>query len=138
MKKTKKRPKKSKLPPPQSIPEKTNPIGRPRKDLNKENLKFLMRFKPSVYDVMGYFDISRNALDMFLKREFDMSFRTFREVNMSSTRLLIQQMAIQKAQQGDNGMIYFTLKNLAGWKDDPDSTDHEEEIDELEFSEGKE
>lgn len=108
----------------------SNVMGRP-KVFNKkklEELQKLMRFKPRLIDAAAWFDCGKTTVEDTIREHFDMTFREFREKYMVKTRMALQQKAINMAMGGDRIMLLFTLKNLCGWQDNPDSFDDEDEL----------
>jgi len=92
-------------------------MGRPKKEINLEQLKALMRLKPTQKDTAAFFECSEDVIERRIKAEFGCSFADFRDQNMVHTRFSLIRKAIQKAEGGDNCMLIFCLKNLCGWVD---------------------
>jgi len=93
-------------------------MGRPKKDISIEQLKTLMRLKPTIEDTAAFFEVHPDTILKFIKREIGpLTFSEFREQNMVHTRFSLIRTAIDKAERGDNVMLIFCLKNLCGWKD---------------------
>lgn len=90
-------------------------IGRPRKEIDSDQLEKLMGFRPSLFDVSGFFKCSREHIIKHIRAEYDMTFKEFRSTFMSNRKLALIQVAMGKAEKGDNEMIKFCLVNLAGW-----------------------
>lgn len=111
-------------------------LGRKFIPIDKHQLEKLMGFRPSLYDVAGFFKVSRDKIQHFIRDEYDMEFKEFRSTYMSGTKLSIIQKAVKKAHNGDNEMIKFCLNNLAGWTNGyasrPDF-DEEDFIDEIQW-----
>lgn len=82
-----------------------------------EQLKQLMRLKPSLLDTAAFFECGQTTIEDTIKKEWGLTFREFREQNMVHTRLAIVRKAIEKAKSGDNVMLIFCLKNLCKWSD---------------------
>jgi hypothetical protein len=91
------------------------PRGRPEAQIDKPQLEQLMGYRPSMYDVSGFFKVSRTTMNDFIKKEYGMVFKEFRATYQSKMKLNLIQKAIFKAQNGDNEMIKFCLINLGGW-----------------------
>jgi dihydroxyacetone kinase DhaKLM complex PTS-EIIA-like component DhaM len=89
----------------------------PRKQINFEQLKALMRLKPTQKDTAAFFECSEDTIERIIRKTCDLTFAEFREQNMVHTRFSLIRKAIQKAENGDNVMLIFCLKNLCGWKD---------------------
>jgi hypothetical protein len=92
-------------------------MGRPKKEINLEQLKALMRLKPTQKDTAAFFECSEDTIDNVIKKNFKCTFSEFRDQNMVHTRFSLIRKAIQKAENGDNCMLIFCLKNLCGWVD---------------------
>ena len=92
-------------------------MGRPETEINEQKLRALLRMKPSLDDTAAFFQCSTKTIERFIKQNFDVTFVEFRDQNMVHTRLSLIRKAIQKAENGDNIMLIFCLKNLCGWKD---------------------
>jgi AraC-like DNA-binding protein len=91
--------------------------GRPRKEIKEEQLKAIMRLKPSLDDVAAFFGCSIDTVKKRIKELSGENFTRFRQQNMVHTRFSLIRKAIQKAENGDNTMLIFCLKNLCGWAD---------------------
>lgn len=92
-------------------------MGRPKKEINLEQLKALMRLKPTQKDTAAFFECCEDTIDNVIKKHFKCTFSEFRDQNMVHTRFSLIRKAIQKAEGGDNCMLIFCLKNLCGWVD---------------------
>lgn len=115
--------------------------GRPKVPINKDQLEQLMGYRPSLFDVSGFFKCSRETIIRFITKEYGMTYKEFRSTYMSGMKLSLIQKAIAKARgtdgnpRGDNDMLKFCLINLAGWvngnaqKNEFDDEDFVEEID---------
>lgn len=97
-------------------------MGRPAKDINPQQLKALMRLKPSLADTAAFFECTERTIENVVKTHFSLTFFDFREQNAVHSRLSMIRKAISKAEAGDNCMLIFCLKNLCGWKDRYDTT----------------
>jgi hypothetical protein len=89
-------------------------------EIKLAQLKALMRLKPTLEDTAAFFECSADTIERTIKREAKCSFAEFREQNMVHTRFTLIRTALKKAEQGDNVMLIFCLKNLCGWKDRSD------------------
>ena len=88
-----------------------------RVNIDKEKLKALMRLKPTQGDTAAFFECSEDTIDRYIKKNFKVTYAEFREQNMVHTRFSLVRKALQKANNGDNVMLIFCLKNLCGWQD---------------------
>lgn len=121
------------------IEHKKNKGGRPKKVLNKKQLQMLMGYRPTLWDVAGFFECGRETVIRFIKKEYGMEFKEFRSTYMAGTKLKIIQKAIIKAQEGNNEMIKFVLQNLAGWTNGfakREDFDEEDFIEDIEWHNG--
>lgn len=91
--------------------------GRPRIEINEDQLKGLCRLKPTKADVAAFFKCSEDTIENRVKELGYANFSAFRDQNMVHTRFALVRKAIQKAESGDNTMLIFALKNLCGWAD---------------------
>lgn len=85
--------------------------------IDLDQLKGLMRLKPSLEDTAAFFSCSPDTIERYIKKQAQVTFAEFRDQNMVHTRFALIRTALQKAQKGDNCMLIFCLKNLCGWKD---------------------
>jgi hypothetical protein len=96
--------------------------GRPKTSIDKNQLKHLMRLKPSLEDTAAFFECTRRTIERTIRAEYDLTFFEFREQHMVHTRFNIIRKAIEKAESGDNVMLIFCLKNLCGWVNEAPTT----------------
>lgn len=117
---------------------KTENRGRPKIQIDKEQLERLMGFRPSLYDCAGFFKCGHRTVQRFIKDEYDMEFLEFRKTYGAGAKLSVIQKCYTKATSGDNEMIKFYLINVAGWTNGY-SRDHrfdeDEAIDDIEWYE---
>lgn len=92
-------------------------MARPNKKLDPEKLKALMRFKPTLKDAAAFFECSEDTIERNCRKISGVGFADFRDQNMVHTRFTLIRTAIKKAENGDNTMLIFCLKNLCGWRD---------------------
>lgn len=96
-------------------------MARPRKEINLEQLKALMRLNPTLKDTAAFFECSEDTIERVIKSEFGgISFAEFRDQNMVHTRFMLIRNALRLAEKGNTAMMIFCLKNLCGWKDKQD------------------
>jgi len=100
--------------------EKNAPIGRPKAEINAQQLEALMRLMPRLQDVAAFFQVCERTIERHIREHFDLSFVEFREQRGIHTRLNIQRKAIQMATDGNVALLIFALKNLCGWTDKGD------------------
>lgn len=92
-------------------------MGKPRIEIDETHLKGICRLKPTLRDVAAFFDCSEDTIERRCKALGALSFADFRDKNMVQTRFNLIRTAIRKAENGDNTMLIFCLKNLCGWVD---------------------
>ena len=92
-------------------------MGRPKIEIDETQLKALCRLKPTLKDVAAFFGCSEDTIENRCKALGAATFSEFRDQNMVHTRFSLVRKAIKKAEDGDNTMLIFCLKNLCGWAD---------------------
>lgn len=92
-------------------------IGRPRADLDFDQLKAFMRMNPTRADSAAFFSTSEDTIERRIKKETGLAFAAFREQNMVHTRMHLIRTALKRADNGSDTMLIFCLKNLCGWRD---------------------
>lgn len=97
------------------------------KKISIEQLKKLMRFKPTLRDTAGFFSCSEDTISRRIKEIAGVSFFEFRDRYVGHTKIKLQEKAIGMAIGGDKTMLMFCLKNLSGWKDNPAIIQEQEE-----------
>jgi hypothetical protein len=92
-------------------------MARPRKEIDETQLRGICRLNPRIEDVAAFFSCSHDTIERRVRELGYSGFASFRDENMVHTRFSIIRKAIQKAENGDNTMLIFCLKNLCGWAD---------------------
>lgn len=94
-------------------------MGAPRKFTEEKDrqLKAILRLKPTLKDCAAFLDLDASTIERHIKKNYKCTYAEFREQNMVHTRFGLVRTAIKKAENGDNTMLIFCLKNLCGWKD---------------------
>lgn len=92
-------------------------MGRPAIKIDEDQLRSIMRMKPTLKDVANFFQCSEDTIENYIKAKWGKRFSEFRDENMVFTRFNLIRTAIAKAEKGDNVMLIFCLKNLCGWRD---------------------
>lgn len=82
-----------------------------------KQLRALCRMKPTGEDCAAFLGCSLDTIERYLRKKYNKTFAEFRNENMVHTRFSLIRKAIQKAENGDNVMLIFCLKNLCGWSD---------------------
>ncbi len=88
--------------------------GLPR---NKDTLARIAKLRPSTPDAANLFDMPTKTFEDWCVRELGETFAEFRNKYVSRTRGALVNEAIYQALSGNNAMLIFCLKNLAGWTD---------------------
>ena len=95
-------------------------LGQKTVIIDPEQLAAFMRMKPSLADTAAFFKCGETSIAEYIRANFNLTFREFRDQNMVHTRHDLIRTALSKAKQGDNIMLIFCLKNLCGWSDKPE------------------
>lgn len=106
--------------------------GRPKVEIDEEQLKALMRLNPTLEDTAAFFKCGKTTIEDRLRNDYGIAFREFRNQNMIHTRLELVRKAMKMAETNPTMMI-FCLKNLCKWVDkheiDQTNTNREIKID---------
>lgn len=94
-------------------------LGRPEIQIDMDELGVFCRMKPTLRECAEFFKCSEDTIERRIKEAFGVTFAEFRDQNMTHTRFSLIRKAIRKAEDGDNTMLIFCLKNLCGWRDRP-------------------
>ena len=91
--------------------------------LNEEQLRTLMRLKPTLKDAAAFFKVSTTQIERWVHIvEPGMTYVEFREQNSVNVRLGLVRKAVDMAMSGDKVMLIFALKNLCNWADNVRAT----------------
>lgn len=93
--------------------------GRKPTLIDPVKLREFMRLKPTLEDTAAFFECETRTVQRVIRKQFNLSFKQFRDENMVHTRMQLIRKAIQMAMAGNTAMLTFSLKNLCGWKDRP-------------------
>lgn len=88
-----------------------------KKIQDPEQLRALMRMKPTLKDTAAFFRCSERTVEQTIRDEFDQTFREFRDENMVETRHMLIRSAIEQGLGGNAALLIFCLKNMCGWHD---------------------
>lgn len=88
-----------------------------RKIDDLDQLEQFMRLKPSLKDTAAFFKCSTTTVEDTIRKEYDRTFREFRDERMVHTRHALVRKAIEMALSGNTTMMIFCLKNVCGWND---------------------
>lgn len=92
--------------------------GRPKAEIDLEQLQALCRLKPSLADCAAFFKVSERTIERFIREQCDLDFVEFREQNLVHTRHALIRKALQMAlKTGNPAMLIFCLKNMCNWTD---------------------
>lgn len=92
-----------------------------RKEVNHEQVKKLMQFKPTLRTTAGYFDVSEDTIERRIREWEDCTFAEFRDKHMAGVRVRLVQKALELALTKEcRTMLIFSLKNIAKWSDRQD------------------
>lgn len=103
-------------------------MGRSTIKIDETQLKALCRMKPTLKDCAAFFNCSEDTIDRACKKFGSKTFADFRDKNMVHTRFNLVRTAIKKAENGDNTMLIFCLKNLCGWTDKQEIESNENSV----------
>ena len=92
-------------------------MGQPKKEVDFSALDALLQFKVSAEFCADYLGVSRDTIYRRVKENYDMTFSQYHALKIQGTATKLQQKAIKMALEGNNTMLIFCLKNLAGWAD---------------------
>lgn len=90
-------------------------------DLSLENVKKLMRFRPSLKETANLFNISEDTIERRIREWENCTFKEFKERHAFGIKHKLIDRAYDLAMAGNSTMMIFCLKNMAGWKDQPDT-----------------
>jgi hypothetical protein len=88
-----------------------------KKEVDQKQLAALCRMKPSLEDAAAFFGVSADTIERRVKEWGYATFAEFRKENLVHTRFSLIRKALQKAENGDNTMLVFSLKNMCGWSE---------------------
>ncbi len=96
--------------------------GRPLIVINMEQLKDLMRFKPTREDAAAVMTCSEDTIERRIRETFDQTYMEFQEQHKAPVKMKLRQMALDKALKGDDYWLtkcneefgWFTKKGDGG------------------------
>jgi len=100
-------------------------MARPVKSIANDQIKALMRMKPSLKDTATFFGVSEDSIERHIDRQFKMSFAEFREAHMVECRHELIRKAYSMALGGDRAMLALCLKHMCGWSDKSEMSSRE-------------
>lgn len=92
-------------------------MGRPKINIDLEQLSSLIRLSPNLEDTAHFFNCSPDTIENVIKKEFQCTFTEFRDKKAVHTRMSIKRKMIEKAEAGDNTMLIWLSKNMLGMAD---------------------
>ena len=92
-------------------------MSKPKTKLNYDKLDALLQFKVTAEFCADYLGVSRDTIIRRIKDDHGMTFSEYHNLKMQHTATKLQQKAIEQALKGNNVMLIFCLKNMAGWAD---------------------
>ena len=78
------------------------PIGRPLIEIDMEQLKALMRFKPTREDAAAVMKCSEDTIERRIKEAFGQTYMEFQEQHKAPVKMKLRQLALDKALKGDD------------------------------------
>lgn len=87
------------------------------KELDWSKLDGLLQFKPTLKVCADFLDLSPKTIENKIREKYDCTFSEYRDRQMGTVKVKLQQKAIQMALEGHATMLIFSLKNLCGWSD---------------------
>lgn len=91
-------------------------MPRAKTEIDLHQLKQLLKLKPTIEWVAGFFECSEKTIERYIRTEFDLTFAEFREQQFVHTRFDMIREALERSRKSDTILI-FCLKNLCGWRD---------------------
>lgn len=96
--------------------EKKGP-GRPIIEIKWDVLDAILQRGATLKDCSAIMEISHDIIERRIFEKTGQKFHEYREDRMSKTKLKLIEVALSKALKGENVMLIFCLKNIAGWTD---------------------
>lgn len=98
-------------------PPPPNPVGRPRKEINKEEFEKLCGLHCTEEDIAGWFDISPDTVDRWCQREYGENFADTYKRKCSPGKVSIRRKQMEVAQNGNPTMLIWLGKTILGQRD---------------------
>lgn len=92
----------------------------PIKPIDQDQLKALMRLKPTLKDTAAFFQVSEDTIERRVRQISGLTYADFRDQNAVHTRFALIRKAISMGTSGNVPMLIFCLKNQCGWADKPE------------------
>lgn len=87
--------------------------------IDKEEFEQMCLEQLSEKEIADYYGLDRRTVNHFCKQNYGMTFTTFWNLKRTKSKAIIINEAFKLAKKNGAVMI-FCLKNLCGWKDNPD------------------
>lgn len=91
--------------------------GRPKIELKWDVLDAILQRGATLKDCCAIMEISHDVIEKRIFEKTGQKFHEYREDRMTKTKLKLIEVALSKAFKGENVMLIFCLKNIAGWTD---------------------
>jgi len=95
-------------------------MGRPRKEIKEEQLRVICKLMATQEECAAYFNCSPNTIALWVKTNFDQTFKEFKEESFVHTRFDIRQRALKRSHKSDD-MLKFCAINMDNWSTKPSS-----------------
>jgi len=101
-------------------------MGRPKRQKKQDLLDWDLFYKllannAKMADCEELLAMDKHTIHRAIKKKYGEleTFESLRQKKLSSTRMMLQNTAIQMAKDKNVQMLQFALKNIAGWSDNP-------------------
>lgn len=85
--------------------------------INWDKLDGMLLFDPPLNVCADEMGVSHDTLERAIKAKFDLTFGEYKQGKTNHTGYRLKQKMINKALEGDNTCLIFSLKNLTNWCD---------------------
>lgn len=92
-------------------------MGRPRKELNFDELEKLMGLQCTLREIAGWFDMSEDTLETRVKEEYGETFSEVSVKKKSTGRIPLRRKQYEVAMAGDKTMLIWLGKQYLGQAD---------------------
>ena len=98
-------------------PPPPNPVGRPRKEINKEEFEKLCGLHCTEEEIAGWFNCSVDTIDNWCKREYGLNFSETYKTKCAPGKVSLRRKQMEVAMSGNVGMLIWLGKVILGQKD---------------------
>lgn len=102
-------------------------MGRPPKEIDKEQFEKLCGLQCSIIEVCDYFDVTDKTLNSWCKRTYDKTYSEVFEEKRSSGKISLRRAQYQLALKGNATMLIWLGRNWLG-QTDKDKSDGMDEV----------